>query len=277
VSGRCSPTEAVNILRPAPAFKGVVAAADKVTQATHAGLNVYVNGQKVHPGFLPHILVVGECQPDGAWIARVTSTVAIGGIGKSDVCEFEVDQVKALLPQPEPERAWPTVSDDVNWTPPTILASPQPDTRGEAMQAAAAAAEAATAEAATARAKLEQAQAALQAATERMEKAEERAEAARVEAAPLSPEINRILGDLPQRRSVGGRPPEHNWRTICGEIARHCHDPKTGRVRVPESERKLARDMLQWCLDEYNKEPADSEMRDAVSKVCAALRPLEKK
>jgi len=123
VSERCSPTKALNILR--PAFKVVVAAADKLTQATHAGLNVYVNGQKVHPGFLPHILVVGECQPDGEWIARVTSTVKIGGIGPSDQCEFETEQVKALLPQPELERPWPTVSGSVNYTPPAILAPKQ--------------------------------------------------------------------------------------------------------------------------------------------------------
>jgi hypothetical protein len=173
VSGRCSPTEALNILR--PAFKDVVAAADKLTQETHAGLNLYVNDQKVHPGFLPHILVVGECQPDGEWIARVTSTVKIGGIGPSDQCEFEVDQVKALRPQP--------------------------DTRAEAVHAAAAA-EAATAEAATARAELEQARAVLEAATEQMEKAEARAQAAeaRIEATT----------DHPPRRRPGPQA-EKDW------------------------------------------------------------------
>jgi hypothetical protein len=119
-SERCSPTDAANILR--PAFKDVVAAAAKLTQATHAGLNLYVNGEKVHPAFLPHILVVGECQPDGKWTARVTSTVKIGGIGPSDRCEFETDQIKALLPQPELERPWPIVSGSVNWTPPAMLA-----------------------------------------------------------------------------------------------------------------------------------------------------------
>jgi|SRR6516165_10301934 hypothetical protein len=127
----CSPTEALNILR--PASKDVVAAADKLTQATHAGLNLYVNGQKVHVGFLPHVLVVGECQPDGEWTGRVTSTVKIGGIGPSDQCEFKIDQVKALLPQPQPEleKPWLTVSGSVNWTPPAMLASPpqQPEPR----------------------------------------------------------------------------------------------------------------------------------------------------
>jgi hypothetical protein len=146
---RCPPDEALNILR--PASKDVVAAADKLTQATHAGLNLYVNGQKVHVGFLPHVLVVGECRPDGEWTGRMTSTVKIGGIGPSDQCEFEVDQVKALLPQPELEKPWPTISGGVNWTPPAMLAPSRPDTSVEAMQAAAAAAKAAMAEAAAAR------------------------------------------------------------------------------------------------------------------------------
>ena len=170
---RCSPTKAVNILR--PVSKDVVAAADKLTQATHAGLHVYVNGQKVHPGFLPHIVIKGECQvikgecqPDGEWTARVTSTVAIGGIGPSDKCEFEVDQVKALLPQPELKNPWPTISGGVNWTPPAMLAPP--DTSVEAMQAAAEAAKAEAAAARTAadaaRAKVEELQAATEARAE---------------------------------------------------------------------------------------------------------------
>ena len=61
MSGRCSPTEAVNILR--PAWKDVVAAADKLTQATHAGLNVYVNGQKVMLAFSPTFLSWASASP----------------------------------------------------------------------------------------------------------------------------------------------------------------------------------------------------------------------
>jgi len=92
---------------------------------------------------------------------------------------------------------------------------------------------------------------------------------------PLSSEIDRILDDLPQR-SVGGRPPKHKWRDIYAEIARRCIDPQTGRLQIPESERKLAQDMLDWCGIKYGKEPAESEMRDAVNTLCAALRPLQK-
>jgi hypothetical protein len=76
------------------------------------------------------------------------------------------------------------------------------------------------------------------------------------------------------------RPPErrrgpalkHEWLAICGEIARRCIDPKTRLLKIPKSERKLAKDVLGWCQEKYEKEPADSEMRDAVKAICAALR-----
>jgi hypothetical protein len=73
----------------------------------------------------------------------------------------------------------------------------------------------------------------------------------------------------PRRR---GRATTHDWFGICAEIARRCIDPKTGRVRVPKSERALARAMLAWCQNE----PAESEMREAVRQVCAALREAER-
>jgi hypothetical protein len=78
------------------------------------------------------------------------------------------------------------------------------------------------------------------------------------------------------------RPPErrrgpvlkHDWLAICGEIARRCINPKTRVLEVPKSERKLAADMLYWCQEKYGdeKEPAHSEMREAVKAICAALR-----
>jgi hypothetical protein len=63
----------------------------------------------------------------------------------------------------------------------------------------------------------------------------------------------------------------HDWCAICGEIARRCLDP-TGRVAVPENESRLAGDMLGWCGAALGREPAESEMREAVKRVCAALR-----
>jgi hypothetical protein len=74
----------------------------------------------------------------------------------------------------------------------------------------------------------------------------------------------------PQRRR--GPVTTHDWCSIWGEIACRCIDPKSQRLRIPKSERKLARDMLTWCQTTYGQEPAESEMREAVKGVCAALR-----
>jgi hypothetical protein len=96
------------------------------------------------------------------------------------------------------------------------------------------------------------------------------------DATPKSPssEIDRIL-EAPPRRPVG-RLPKHDWQAINVEIVRRCHDPKTGFVKIPKSERKLALNMLTWCQDKYKKEPAESEMRQAVQTICATLRTFEK-
>jgi hypothetical protein len=77
----------------------------------------------------------------------------------------------------------------------------------------------------------------------------------------------------PRRR---GPAATYDWFAICGEIARRCVDPKTGRVRVPENESQLARYVLQWCEDQDLGQPADSEMRKAVRRMCAALRTVQK-
>jgi hypothetical protein len=73
-----------------------------------------------------------------------------------------------------------------------------------------------------------------------------------------------------------GRPRVYEWHAIDGEIARRCIDPKTGRLRVPANERKLSRDVLEWCGDKIAREPTESEMRKAVKAVCAALRSAQK-
>jgi hypothetical protein len=68
----------------------------------------------------------------------------------------------------------------------------------------------------------------------------------------------------------------HDWFSICAEIARRCVNPDTGRVRVTSNEAELARAVLLWCDETYDREPADSEMREAVKRVCAALRQVQK-
>jgi len=47
-------------------------------------------------------------------------------------------------------------------------------------------------------------------------------------------------------------------------------------VLVPENERNLARQTLDWCQQKYGKEPAESAMREAVKAICAALRTAYK-
>jgi hypothetical protein len=77
-------------------------------------------------------------------------------------------------------------------------------------------------------------------------------------------------GPLARRRP--GPVTTHEWHAIDGEIARRCIDPKTGRLKVPKNESKLARDVADWCQNQYGQEPADSALREAVRQVCAALR-----
>src|SRR5262249_119757 len=138
VVSRCSPTVALNLL--IPAFSPMEAAAE-LTRAVHDGrCGIICNGVTIQAHIAPRLIVVPQPE-NGRWPARIVGTFAMGGGKPTDVWEFEIDDVNALLPQP--------------------------DTRGEAMQRATAAAEAATAEAATARAELEQARAEMRAAIER--------------------------------------------------------------------------------------------------------------
>ena len=78
----------------------------------------------------------------------------------------------------------------------------------------------------------------------------------------------------PERRR--GPIPTHDWHVIDGEIARRCINPKTRLLEIPKSERRLAQHMLDWCQEKYGKEPAESEMREAVKAICAALREAYK-
>jgi hypothetical protein len=168
LSGRCSPTEALNLLRPAFEPKD---AADELTQAIHRHMPIICNSIVIKSHIAPRLMVMAH-EADGHWTARIEGTFAVGGVKPTDVWEFEIDKVKALLPQP--------------------------DTRAEAMQTAAtAAAETARAETATARAELEQARAALQGATEQMEQAEARAEAV-AQSRPTT--SNRHVVDEPRRK-----------------------------------------------------------------------------
>jgi regulator of protease activity HflC (stomatin/prohibitin superfamily) len=218
-SGRCSPTEALNLLRPAFEPKD---AADELTQAIHRRMPIIGNGIVIKSHIAPRLMVVAH-EADGRWTARIEGTFAVGGVKPTDVWEFEIDKVKTLLPQP--------------------------DTRAEAMQAATAAAEAARAEAATARAELEQARAALQAATEQMEQAEARAQAAEARAEAVAHSrpttSNRRVVDEPRRKP--GPKTKDDWPIqVAAELIQ--------RVRAGEKMPTPA-EMCQWCEENWGWQP----------------------
>ncbi len=64
----------------------------------------------------------------------------------------------------------------------------------------------------------------------------------------------------------GGRPKEYDWDAFAREIVRRANTPDG----LPDRAR-LTRDMAQWCIDTWGKQPADSTLRERVSK----LYPLE--
>jgi len=68
----------------------------------------------------------------------------------------------------------------------------------------------------------------------------------------------------------------HDWFSICGEIARRCLNPANGRVVVPEKENALVNKMLYWLDDQNLARPAASEMAEAVRRVCAPLREVQR-
>ena len=77
----------------------------------------------------------------------------------------------------------------------------------------------------------------------------------------------------PERRR--GPPTTHDWLLIAGEIARRCI--VAGRVKVPKNESSLARQVLRWLGDQNRGQPAESEMREAVKRICEALRKAAQK
>jgi hypothetical protein len=75
------------------------------------------------------------------------------------------------------------------------------------------------------------------------------------------------------RRADPPGPRKYDWLAIAGEIARRCHD-KSGHLSVPDKESDLLNDMLRWCSDHLGKEPSLTEMKEAVRRICAALRQV---
>lgn len=153
-----------------------------------AGL--WCNGKEVDPGFFgTHLVLRARLMATRRWTAEIEATRALDEPVEAYTWQMDAEEIEAL----------PT----------------QPDTGGEAMQAAAtaatAAAEAARAEAATARAESEQARAVLQAATEHVEKAQARAEAAEARADAIASETTPRSDPEPEPRRRPGPKFKDDW------------------------------------------------------------------
>ncbi len=86
-----------------------------------------------------------------------------------------------------------------------------------------------------------------------------------------APGVDSRLKSKSPSRSKSGRKSDYDWAVIEHEIARRCLDAKAKQGRVPDNVSELARDILEWCQTKFEKEPAESAMRERVSRICAML------
>ena len=191
---------------------------------------LWCSDKEVDPGFFrTHLVLCARLIGKRPWTIEIEATRALRRPVEEYTWRMDAKEIEALLTQP--------------------------DTRGEAMQRATAAAEAARAEAATARAELEQARAALQAATEKMEKAEARAQAAEARAEAIVSETTKKPDLEPEpRRRPGPKPGHPLWRL---EAAVFTHQFFIEKKRGP-SAGEVA-EHLQIKYDGW--EPPDSDIR----------------
>lgn len=68
---------------------------------------------------------------------------------------------------------------------------------------------------------------------------------------------------VPVQPNRGGRPQEYDWNSFALEIIHRANQPDG----LPDAPAELIRDMLGWFLTEYGREPADSSVRDRISKI----------
>ncbi|MCY0148676.1 hypothetical protein OEG84_13440 [Hoeflea sp. G2-23] len=69
-------------------------------------------------------------------------------------------------------------------------------------------------------------------------------------------------------RNVGGRPPEYDWDSFILEVICRANSPDG----LPETQAELIRDMLQWFSDTYGVEPAESAVKQRISKIYNYLK-----
>ncbi len=69
-------------------------------------------------------------------------------------------------------------------------------------------------------------------------------------------------------RNVGGRPPEYDWDSFILEVICRANSPDG----LPDTQSELIRDLLQWFSDVYGVEPAESAVKQRISKIYNYLK-----
>jgi hypothetical protein len=67
----------------------------------------------------------------------------------------------------------------------------------------------------------------------------------------------------PPTANRGGRPQEYDWNSFALEIIHRANQPDG----LPETPAELIRDMLAWFQTEFGREPAESSVRERISKI----------
>lgn len=72
-------------------------------------------------------------------------------------------------------------------------------------------------------------------------------------------------------KNRGGRPTEWDWDAFICEIIRKANSPDG----LPEKQADLVRDMLEWFMHTYKKEPAESSVKSRISNIYKYLRKVK--
>lgn len=88
---------------------------------------------------------------------------------------------------------------------------------------------------------------------------------AKTENSAIYPERDNRNGNAKPDR--GGRPPKYDWDSFTLEIIHRANTPDG----LPETQAALIRDMLLWFSSEYNAEPAESSVKQRISKIYSYL------
>ena len=73
--------------------------------------------------------------------------------------------------------------------------------------------------------------------------------------------------DSDQDKSKGGRPREYDWDAFTIEIIRIANTPDG----LPKTQAELIEKMFQWCQEEWGREPAESSVKNRISKIYNGL------